>query len=91
MRGMQPGSKASIIAARRGNLNCLKVLEEHGHSLMDDVLDHAVLYGHVDVIKYLIDLRMIPSITAFGHAARSGDIDLFKLLLSPGKSEYSNN
>ena len=93
MSGTQPTYRQSSLAARHGNLNCLKILEEYGRAtnftLSQNDLTEASLNGHIDVVRYLMGKGVMPIIMTLNNAVRSGNIELVKLLQSPGTSEIS--
>lgn len=88
MNGAPSNRQTSIIAARFGTLDCLKLLEVHkGHTrftLSENVFKEAANFGHINIVKYLISKGMTPNTTIFSSAVYSGNIELVKLLQSPG-------
>jgi hypothetical protein len=45
-----------VIAARNNNLMCLKILQKYGANMKNDnILSIAALYGHVDIVLYLLN------------------------------------
>ena len=49
-----------IKACRMGDLNTVKLLHQQGYNFKDrDVLDTAIVYERVDIVKYLIDNELI--------------------------------
>ena len=90
MNGTRPTYQASILAARFGSLSSLKLLGAHAphtrFTLSDGVLNEASLHGRVDIVKYLMGKGVEPSMMTLSGAVQSGNIELVKLLQSPGTS-----
>lgn len=71
------------LAAGRGFLDCLKILEDHDVVFDTDVLNEGAEGGQQHVVQYLmLEKNILPnSETALG-AVKSGKIDLLKFILS---------
>jgi hypothetical protein len=93
------GSNALHHAARSGNIECLKYLQERGLNYNDTdkkgntVLHYACSSGSIDVVQLVLEHQSVLSIqnewSPLHWGYRNGDPALIKLLLEHGLSESS--
>lgn len=89
-------TSAAHLAAEKGHLDVIKILEEHGvdmnnHYLIRGMPIHlAAEHGHKDIVEFLIEHGVNPGIKADGEktplhcAARGGQLEVMKFLLDLG-------
>ena len=86
------GSEASSVASQAGHLDCLQVLADHGCQFNRNILDQAARNGRLEVVKYLIQNLIEPSMVAMRNAVLSGNVELVKFLNeSESRTPQNNN
>ena len=84
------------LAAKGGNLDCLRFLfdkmnlsRETGIETATQAALQAVKYGHLDIVKYIVEERKIPEVVKVScvtNAARYGRLDCLKYLVDEAKT-----
>ena len=78
-------SNNTQIPARRGNLEVLKYLYEHGCAVINEAtFSAAARGGHMHIIQWLLDMGCTMSPSACAAAAEAGNLELLKWLRKNG-------
>ena len=89
------GTHPLLLATWRGHIAIVKMLIEAGvkdEKIINEAFVHACIYGRLDIAKYLVDIganiEYLPddncSCSALVYAARLGEVNVVKFLLSAG-------
>ena len=88
------------LAAKGGNLDCLRFLfdkmnlsRETGIETATQAALQAVKYGHLDIVKYIVEERKIPEVVKVScvtNAARYGRLDCLKYLVDEAKAPLNH-
>lgn len=81
---LQNGAKATTRSVneviRYGNLDCFRLLEEHGTQITTEILNTALSRKHLNIARYILNKGVQPNETSLKEAVRSGDVELVKHL-----------
>ena len=88
------------LAAKGGNLDCLRFLfdkmnlsRETGIETATQAALQAVKYGHLDIVKYIVEERKIPEVVKVScvtNAARYGRLDCLNYLVDEAKTPLND-
>lgn len=79
-------------ASMRGYLNVVEYLMPHYQGDMTFIFTNACSYGHYPIVQRLLDLETIQPanmIPALKHACRSGNLQLVRLFIAYGASDWT--
>lgn len=71
-------------AAKNGNLNIVKYLNENGIKSTYNTFDYSIIYGHLKIVKYLYENGLNCTRIALNDAVKNGNFEIIKFL-------YNNN